>query len=96
MGEKVLMEEDWNDRSNWRKSIVKWAQEDVKTLYNLLNNNSKSHNNNNSQPRLTPRGRLLEYFVDPQHLAAHRTTISSSRAKFKVRLLLGPPTYMPS
>jgi hypothetical protein len=40
MGEKGLMEEYWNDRSNWRKKIiVKWAQEDVKTLYNLLNNN---------------------------------------------------------
>ena len=65
MGEKGLMEEDWNDRSNWRKSIVKWAQEDVKTLYNLLNNNSKSHNNNNSQPRLMPRGKLLEYCIDP-------------------------------
>jgi len=22
MGEKRLMEEDWNDRSNWRKKIV--------------------------------------------------------------------------
>jgi hypothetical protein len=38
MGEKELMEEDWNDRSNWRKKIiVKWALEDVETLYNLLN-----------------------------------------------------------
>jgi hypothetical protein len=38
MGEKGLTEEDWNDRSNWRKKIiVKLAQEDVKTLYNLLN-----------------------------------------------------------
>jgi hypothetical protein len=23
MGEMGLMEEDWNDRSNWRKNIVK-------------------------------------------------------------------------
>jgi hypothetical protein len=22
MGEKGLMEEDWNDRSNWRKKII--------------------------------------------------------------------------
>ena len=44
MGEKGLMEEDWNDRGNWRKKIniiVKWAQGDVETLYNLLNNNNK-------------------------------------------------------
>ena len=41
MGEKGLMEEDWNDRRNWRKEIiVKWAQEDVETLYSLLNNNN--------------------------------------------------------
>jgi len=39
MGEKGLTEEDWNDRSNWRKKIiVKWVQEDVETLYNLLIN----------------------------------------------------------
>jgi hypothetical protein len=33
MGEKGLIEEDWNDRSNWRKKILNchWAQEDVKT-----------------------------------------------------------------
>ena len=38
MEEKGLMEEDWNDRDNWRKNIiVKWAQEDVETSYNLLN-----------------------------------------------------------
>jgi hypothetical protein len=23
MGEKGLMEEDWNDRNNWRKKIIK-------------------------------------------------------------------------
>ena len=39
MGEKGLMEEDWNDRGNWRKKIiVKWAQEEVETSYNLLVN----------------------------------------------------------
>ena len=37
MGEKGLMEEDWNERGNWRKLIVKWAQEDVETLYSMLN-----------------------------------------------------------
>jgi len=38
MGEKGLMEEDWNDRSNCRKNIiVKRAQEDVETLCSLLN-----------------------------------------------------------
>ena len=38
MEEKGLMEEDWNDRDTWRKNIiVKWAQEDVETSYNLLN-----------------------------------------------------------
>ena len=47
MEEKGLMEEEWNDRSNWRKNIiVKWGQEDVKTLYNLLNNNNNNNNNN--------------------------------------------------
>jgi len=54
----------------------------------------KSHNNDNRQPRLMPRGRLLGYCVGLQHLAAHRTTTSISGAKFKVRLLLGPPTYI--
>ena len=42
MGEKGLVEEDWNDRDEWRKKIllsVQWAQEDVETSYNLLNNN---------------------------------------------------------
>jgi len=38
MGEKGLMEEDLNDRGNWRKNIiVKWSQEDAETLYELLN-----------------------------------------------------------
>ena len=40
MGEKGLMEEDWNDRSKLEEEdyiIVKWAQGDVETLYNLLN-----------------------------------------------------------
>ena len=41
-GEKRLMEEDWNDRSNWRKKIVtriivKWVQENVETWCSLLN-----------------------------------------------------------
>ena len=34
------MEEDWNDRDNWKKEdsiIVKWAQEVVETSKNLLN-----------------------------------------------------------
>jgi hypothetical protein len=52
----------------------------------------KSHNNNNTQPRLTPRGRLIEYCVDSRHLAAHRATTSSSRAIFKFRLFLSPTT----
>jgi hypothetical protein len=39
MGEKGLKEEYWTDRSN--RIIAKWAQEDVETLYNLLNNNNK-------------------------------------------------------
>jgi hypothetical protein len=25
MGEKGLMEEDWNDRNNWRKKIIEWS-----------------------------------------------------------------------
>jgi hypothetical protein len=55
----------------------------------------KSHNNNNTQPRLTPRGRLLEYGVDSRHVAAHHATTSSSRATFKFRLFLGPaPSYI--
>jgi hypothetical protein len=40
------MEEDWNDRSKFLLEeegyiIGKWAQEDVETLYSLLNNNIK-------------------------------------------------------
>jgi hypothetical protein len=50
----------------------------------------KSHNNN-TQPRLTPRSRLLEYWVDSRQLAAHRATTPSSRATFKFPLFLGPP-----
>ena len=45
MGEKGLMEEDWNDRGNWEEEdtiIVKWAQEDVETLYSLINKYKKS------------------------------------------------------
>ena len=39
MVEKGLMQQDWNDRGNLRKKIiVKWAQEDVETSYNLLVN----------------------------------------------------------
>jgi len=40
MGEKGLMEEDWNDRSKLEEEdyiIVKWAQGDVETLYSLIN-----------------------------------------------------------
>ena len=38
LGRKELMEEDWNDRGNWRKKIiVKWAQKDVEIFYSLLN-----------------------------------------------------------
>jgi hypothetical protein len=39
MGEKGLMEEDWDDRQLEEEDIVivKWAQEDVETLYSLLN-----------------------------------------------------------
>jgi len=40
MGEKGLMEEYWSDRGQVEEEdniIVKWAQEDVETLYNLLN-----------------------------------------------------------
>jgi hypothetical protein len=55
----------------------------------------KSHNNDNTQPRLTPRSRLLEYCVDSRHLATHRATISSSRTTFKFRLFLVPPSYIP-
>jgi hypothetical protein len=45
----------------------------------------------NSQPRSTPCGRLLEYCVVSQYLVAHRANTSSSRATFKFRLFLGPP-----
>jgi len=37
------MEEDWNDKRQLEEEdniIVKWAQEDVETLQNLLNNNN--------------------------------------------------------
>ena len=41
MGEKGLIEEDWNGRKveEKEKIIVKWAQGDVETSNNLLNNN---------------------------------------------------------
>jgi hypothetical protein len=48
----------------------------------------------NTQPRLTPRGRLLEYCVDTRHLAAHRATTFSSRATYKFRLFLCPPSIL--
>ena len=51
----------------------------------------KSHNNNH--PRLTPRGRLLEYCFDSRHVAAHRAT-TSSPTTFKFRLFLGPLSYI--
>ena len=37
LGGKGLMEEDWNDRDNWKNNriMVKWAQEDVETANNL-------------------------------------------------------------
>jgi hypothetical protein len=49
MGEKGLMEEDWNDRQLEEEDniIVKWAQEDVETMHSLLNNNNNNNNNNN-------------------------------------------------
>jgi len=40
MGEKALMEEDWNDRRKLEEKdyiIVKWAQENVEIFYRLLN-----------------------------------------------------------
>ena len=42
MGEKGLMEEDWNERQLEEEDniMVKRAQEDVETLYKLLNNNN--------------------------------------------------------
>jgi len=44
MGEKGLMEGDWNDRDRWKKKIiVKWAQEGVETLNDLLNNNNNTY-----------------------------------------------------
>ena len=44
MGEKGLMEEDWNDRQLEEEDyiIVKWAQEDVETMHSLLNNNNNN------------------------------------------------------
>jgi hypothetical protein len=41
MGEKGLVEEDWNDRRMEKEDTlsVHWAQEDVETSYSLLNNN---------------------------------------------------------
>ena len=40
VGEKGLMEEDWNDRGQLEEEdniSVRWAQEDVGTFYNLRN-----------------------------------------------------------
>jgi hypothetical protein len=43
MGENGLMEEDWNDKATGGGTYCNCqmgAQEDVETLYNLLNNNN--------------------------------------------------------
>ena len=51
MGEKGLIEEDWNDRGQLEEGdniIVKWTQEDVATLQNLLNDDDDDDNNNNN------------------------------------------------
>ena len=40
-----------------------------------------------------PRGRLLEYCVVLRHLVTHCAATSISRATFKFRLFLGPPSY---
>ena len=45
MGEKGLMEEDWNRQRQLEEEdtiIVKWVQGDVETLYRLLNNNNNN------------------------------------------------------
>jgi hypothetical protein len=44
MGEKGLVEEDWNDKRVEKEDTisVQWAQEDVETSYNLLNNNNRT------------------------------------------------------
>jgi hypothetical protein len=44
MSEKGLVKEDWNETQlEEEDSIInKWTQEDVKTLYSLLNNNNIS------------------------------------------------------
>jgi len=66
---KLLKKTHWK-HSGWRQMeekdniIVKWAQEDVETSNNLLNNNNNNNNNNNKgkgkviplQARCDPKG----------------------------------------
>ena len=40
--------------------IVKWAQEDVETSYNLLNNNNNNNNNNNIYSALVDVCKLIK------------------------------------
>jgi len=47
--------------------IAKWAQEDVETLYNLLNNNNNNNNNNIS----TKTNTLLVLFFFDVYIHAH-------------------------
>ena len=82
-----------NRKQNLMHTLCSLLSVIIKLPNFLAGTSKKSHNNNNSQPRLTPCGRLLEYCVDPQHLAAHCKTTSSLCTKFTVWLLLGPPSY---
>jgi len=46
MGEKGLVEKDWNERRMEKEDTisVQWAHEDMKTSYSLLNNNNNNNN----------------------------------------------------
>jgi len=92
---KIVSAADFPDRKqNFTHNLCSLLSVIIKIAALLNRHLEKSHNNNNNQPRLTPRGRLLEYCVDSRHLAAHPATTSSSRAMFKFRLFLGPPSYI--
>jgi len=83
-----------NRKQNFTQNLCSLLSAIIKVAELPSRHLKKSHNNDNSQPRLTPCSRLLEYCGDSRHLAAHRATTSSSRATFKFQLFWGPLSYI--
>ena len=79
-----------NRKQNFTHTLCSLLSAIIKIAKLPSRHKKKTHNNNNSQPRLTPHGILLEYCVDLRDLVAHHTTTSSSRTTFKFWSFLGP------